>query len=235
MKPSIILSAFLLLLTLGCKDKEKIIERVDEVPDDIFNIPLCQTLSSTVMTMFEDSRNNRDKYPDLFSETVQEKIVLTKDADIYVSYVIEGAAIPSTLGWYTYTGTAPGSSKDIEKKIVFPNVSNSILTPGDSRHLGRFPAGTVIGFYLIVGGYSNSTVNYGKPTFYTNYAWNEGQLRQHVLFREKKCNNIVMGFEDKAIAKGSSDSDYNDIIFIISDNDDNQASTSFDQGAVVAM
>jgi hypothetical protein len=233
MKPSIILSALLILVLLGCKDKEKVIEIVEEVPEDVFHIDLCETLNSSVMKLMTESHNNKEKYPELFTGS-QEQIVLTKQSNVYISYVTEGAAIPSTLGWYTYTGTSPGSSEDIEKKIMFPNVSSSVLNPGDSRMLGNFPAGTVIGFYLIVGGYNNSTVNYSKPTFYTNFSWNPGQFRQHVLFREQQCNNILMGFEDKAI-EGGADNDYNDIIFLISDNDSNQASTAFDQGSMVSM
>jgi hypothetical protein len=236
MKPSIILSALLMFVLLGCKDKEKIVEPVDEKPDDIFNIPLCETLNSSVMELFTESRNNEEMYPELFSNATQEKVVVTKESDVYISYVAEGASVPSTLGYYTYTGSAPTSADGIDKKIIFPNVSNAILTPGDSRYIGKFPAGTTIQFFLIVGGFqtATSTVNYSKPTFYTNYALNPGGHRQHVLFRETKCNNILMGFEDKAIETGS-DHDFNDIIFVISDNDSNQASTSFDQSTMVGM
>lgn len=234
MKPSIILSALLILVLLGCKDKEKIVEVVDEVPEDIYNVPLCETLNSTVMGLFTESQNNKEKYPQLFSETTQEQIVLTKETNVYVTYVTEGSSISSVLGYHVYTGTGPTSAEGIDKKIVFPNISNSVLSPGDTRMIGKFPAGTVIGFFMIVGGYNNSTVNYSKPTFYTDFALNPGQYRQHVLFREQNCNNILMGFEDKAI-EGGADSDYNDVIFMISDNDSNQASTSFDQSAMVAM
>jgi len=234
MKPSFILSVLLMILVLpGCRDKEKIVEPVDEKPDDIFNIPLCETLSSTVMELFSESNNNEERYPELFSSTTQEKVVLTKEAEVYVSFVYESASVPSTLGYYI---GSPASGDAADKKIIFPNVSNAILTPGDSRYLGKFPSGTTINFFLIVGGFntSNSTVNYSKPTFYTNFDWNPGGHRQHVLFRETKCNNILMGFEDKAIETGS-DHDFNDIIFIISDNDKNQASSSFDQSTMVAM
>lgn len=234
MKRSVILLAFSIVLFFGCTEKEKIIQTVDEVPKDIFHVDLCETLNSSVMSMLTESRNNREQYPNLFSTTTQEKIVLTRESEVYITFVNENAAIPSTLGWYKYTGNEPGASSDIEKKIVFPNVSNAVLNPGDSRLLGKFPAGTVIGFYLIVGGYGNSTVNYSKPTFYTNFNWNPGQFRQHILFNEKTCNNIVMGFEDKAVEK-LSDSDYNDIIFVISDNNSNQASTAFDQTTIAKL
>lgn len=235
MKISVVISSLLILL-FSCKDKDKVIEIVDEVPDDIFKIELCETLNATVRSTLIESKNNRDAYPDLFSENVQQQIVLTKETEVFISFVTEGAAIPSTLGWYKYNnGSAPGSAGDIDKNIIFPNVSNNILSPGDSRSLGRFPAGTVIGFFLVVGGYNNNTVNWSKPTFYTDYQWNTNQNKQHILFRESKCNNIVMGYEDKQINGGSSDSDYNDMIFIISDNKQNQPTTSFDLQSVVSM
>lgn len=233
MKASVVFSALMILVAFSCKDKEKIIETVDQKPKDIFNIPLCETLNSTVMKLFTESHDNKEKYPELFSESTQEKIVLTKEADVYISYVTEGAAIPGTLGYYIYTGNDPAASTDIEKNIIFPDISNNVLVPGDTRFIGRFPQGTVLGFFLIVGGYSNSTVNWSKPTFYTNYAWNPGTERQHVLFREEQCNNILIGFEDKAF--NDTDSDYNDVVFIVSDNDDNQASTSFDQSTMASM
>jgi hypothetical protein len=233
MKSSIAL-VLLVLVMFGCKHKEKVIQVVEERPKDIFHLDLCQTLNSSVMSLFGESHNNREKYPDLFSTSTQEKIVLTKESSVYISYVTEGAAIPSTLGWYIYQSSAPGSSSDIDKQIVFPNVSNAILTPGDTRLIGHFGAGTVIGFYLIVGGYNNNTVNYSKPTFYTNYGWNPGQQRQHVLFRETNCNNIIMGFEDKAVSD-DADNDYNDIIFMISDNNSGKASSAFDQTTMVGL
>jgi hypothetical protein len=233
MKPSVVLSALLIVFALGCKDKEKIIEVVDEKPDDIFKIELCPTLNQTVMSLFTESNNNREKYPQLFSESTQEQIVLTKESDVYVSYVTEGASVPSTLGYYVYNQSGePGSPDGIDKKIALPNVSSSILEPGDSRWIGKYPAGTVVGFYLIIGGYSNSTVNFSKPTYYTNFTWNPGSYRQHVLFREKQCNNIVMAFEDKAVGTPNADDDFNDIIFLISDNDSNAATTSFSQETV---
>jgi hypothetical protein len=234
MKPSVVLLTLLLIAFFGCEEKEKIIVPVDEVPEDIFHVELCETLNATVMSMLLESNNNREKYPQLFSATVQSQIVLTKETDVFISYVIEGASVTGTLGFYTYTGAGPSKSSDVEKKIAFPNVSSAVLTPGDSRRLGKFQAGTVIGFFLVVGGYSDGAVNWSKPTFWTNPTFNTGGVQQHILFREQQCNNIVMAFEDKNVG-GDADSDYNDIVFLISDNNSNQASTSFDMGSVPDM
>jgi hypothetical protein len=234
MKPSVILSALLLIAFFGCEEKEKVIEVVDEVPKDVFHLELCETLNTTVMAMLSESSNNKAKYPQLFSENVEEQIVLKTESDVYVSFVTESASVPSTLGFYSYTGNGPSSPDGVERQVAFAHVSSSVLTPGDSRRLGHFPAGTIIGFFLVVGGYHDNTVNWSKPTYWTNFAWNEGEFRQHVLFSEQNCNNIVMAFEDKNISKGA-DEDFNDIVFIISDNGTNQASTAFDLSAVPAM
>ena len=89
------------------------------------------------------------------------------------------------------------------------------------RQLGaaKLKAGTVIGFFLIVGGYHNEGVYFKKPTFYTDTNWNANGEKQHVLYRENECGSIVVGFEDKA--SSTADKDYNDIIFMVSDNTTN--------------
>jgi hypothetical protein len=232
MKSRNVLVMLVLGLLLGCsKDKEKTVERVDEVPQDIIPTKLCETLYDNIMDLFPEARNNEDTHEGLFNDTTQVHIVLTKDTEVFVTFVAEGATITNTLGYYVYNeSSVPGSSSDINKELIFPNVSNSVLKPGDTRQVGSttFKAGTVIGFYLIVGGWngSNGTVNYKKPTHYTNFEWNANAKRQHVLFKEKQCGDIVIGFEDKAILE--TDGDFNDIIFTISDNNTNLETTSFD-------
>jgi hypothetical protein len=232
----VVFSALLLTLSFsGCEDKEKeVIVIPDEKPKDIFSVTLCETLHASVMSMLSESGNNSEKYPQLFTNDAQGQIILTKESDVYITYVTESASVPSTLGFYTYTSNAPSSVDDVSRQVALPHVSSAVLAPGDSRRIGHFPAGTTIGFFLVVGGYHDNTVNWNKPTFWTNFNWNEGSLRQHVLFREQDCNNVIMAFEDKNRVTGS-DNDFNDIVFIISDNGNNQATTSFDLNSVPEM
>ncbi|HYC83780.1 MAG TPA: DUF4114 domain-containing protein [Chryseosolibacter sp.] len=234
MKSSVVLSVLLLIASFGCEEKEKVIEVVDEVPKDVFHIDLCETLNATVMSMLAESDNNREKYPDLFANSVPTEIVLTKEADVYVSFITESASLPSTLAFYTYSGSAPSTSGDVDKKIAFPHVSNAVLNSGDSRKIGRFPAGTRIGFFLVIGAYHDNTVNWEKPSLWTNSAWNDGGTRQHLIFNETQCNNIVMAFEDKNVTS-TSDNDYNDVVFLISDNSSAHASSSFELNSVPSM
>jgi hypothetical protein len=230
-----ILCTVLLLLTLACNDDEKFKE-VPPVPEDIVHIDLCPTLVNNVTRLFPESRDNEAKYTDLFADGSQQRIVLTKDTDVYVSFVSEAATIGNVLGYYIYnSSSAPGSSEDINKELIFPNVDNAYLSAGDTRKLGKtqLKAGTVIGFFLIVGGYRNDGVYFKKPTFYTDRNWNADQAKQHVLFKESECGAIIVGFEDKASSTG--DKDYNDVIFTVSDNASAEETTSFDVQNVVVL
>jgi len=226
----------LLAAVVGCSEDERGVEKVDERPDDIVPKKLCATLFDNIMSMFPESRNNKEQYGSLFSDTVQQKIVLTKDSEVYVSFVSEGASTASTLGWYAYDEANPPSRDDIEKDLIFPHVSNAVLQPGDTRQLGteKFKAGTVIGFFLIVSGYYSGTVNFRRTTMYTDNSWNPNSNRQHVLFQETECGDIVLGFEDKPVSV-DSDADYNDIIFTVSDNDSDLQTVSFDLRKVVGL
>ncbi len=234
MKAKILCTIFL-LVSLACKDEE-VFKEATPVPEDIFNIELCPTLISNVTTLFPESKNNQEKYAQLFSDASQQRIVLTKDTDVYVTFVAEAATIGNVLGYYVYNSSStPGSSEAIDKQLIFPNVDNAYLSPGDTRRLGttQLKSGTVIGFFLIVGGYRNDGVYFKKPTSYTDFQWNPDNTKQHVLFRENECGAVVCGFEDKTSA--TADKDYNDVIFMISDNTNKQANTSFDLQNVVTL
>ena len=223
-----------LLLSFACDDDEKF-QKVPEVPRNIFHIDLCPNLVDNATALFPESRNNADQYANLFSNGSQQRIVLTKDADVYVSFVSEAASMGNVLGFYTYSGSLPGSPDDIDKQLIFPNIDNSLLSPGASIKLGntQFKAGTVIGFFLIMGGYRNDGVYFKRPTFYTDQSWNFEQAKQHVMYQENECSAIVVGFEDKN--SSTADKDYNDIIFTVSDNVNGVGSTSFDVQNVVTL
>jgi hypothetical protein len=229
-----ILCIVLLFASFACKDDE--FTETPPVPEDIFHVELCPTLLTNVTALFPEARNNEERYGDLFAQTTQQRIVLTNDTDVYVSFVSEAATLGNVLGYYIYPSSSePSSTENIDKQLVFPNLDNTLLAPGDSRQLGTAPlkAGTVIGFFLIVGGYKEDGVSFKRPTFYTDQALNSGSAKQHVLYRENECGSIVIGFEDKSSV--DADKDYNDVIFTVSDNKDNVATTSFDVQNVVSL
>lgn len=230
-----ILCMILLLVGFACKDDDVFVEATP-VPEDVFNVELCPALVGNALSLFPESHNNMEKHAQLFSNDTQQRIVLTKDTDVYVSFMTEAATLGNVLGYYIYnSNTPPKSSEDIDKQLVFPNVDKTYLNTGDTRRLGgaQLKAGTVIGFYLIVGGYRNDGVYFKQPTSYTDASWNVDGAKQHVMYQESECSAIVVGFEDKNSA--NADKDFNDIIFMVSDNTDNQPNTSFDLQNVVTL
>ncbi|NJK97174.1 MAG: DUF4114 domain-containing protein [Bacteroidales bacterium] len=167
-------------------------------------------------------------------------MVLTKESEVYITFVDEGAGWKNSLGYYTYNlANPPKSIEELEKHILFQNVSQvnegGGLNAGDMLQIGtgKFPANTVIGFYLIAQGWKNGYVDDGRYTHYTDVQFNPGYHQQHTLFIEKNCNDLVMTFEDIDMEDNISykDYDYNDILFVISDNKDpnhQTANTAFD-------
>jgi len=236
--------ALLLLLSLfsfSCSDdekEEKKSEPFEELPPGIVESKPCSTLYKGIMDMFREHNNNSEAYAQLFSTTVERKILITRESEVFVSFISEGAGWANTFGWYSYNvNNPPGSAKDIEKHVMFPHVSDEILTQGDMLKVGdgTFKAGTVIGFFLISRGWENGVVNYTKQTLYTDPQLNKNQYQQHVLFKEGDCGDIVLGFEDRNLDMEDCDFDYNDIIMTISDNNQQLETVNFDLTKIVVL
>lgn len=222
-----------LILTFGSckKDNEKPIK---EIPDEIIRTETCATLYSRIGDLFPEAVKIATSHPYLLSDTVQKKIILTEESEVYISFIAEKATYKNTVGWYSYTTSSqPKTLAEINVHLLFPNVSGKgeggELVQGDMLQLGdkKFPKGTVIGFFLIVQGWQNGSINYNGITHFTDYFINQGGFQQHILFKEKNCGDIVIGFEDLPISQ-LSDLDFNDILFTISDNKEGYQTISFD-------
>jgi len=233
MKSRLFLVLILFSFIVSC---EKIEPVIDQVPDNIIPTKTCPTLYSRILELFPEFRNNEVKQAVLFTDTVQKSVVLTRDTEVYLTFISEGAGLRNTLGWYAYDSlTEPQNSKDFVSHVLFPNVSHNVLTVGDRLQLGdkKFKKGTVIGFFLIVGGWNSGTIDYSKRTHFTNYSLNLDRAQQHILFEEKTCGDIVLAFEDLPVNDPTCDRDFNDIIFTISDNNSNLKNSSFQQSRLV--
>jgi hypothetical protein len=166
--------------------------------------------------------------PQYISSGYDTDIKLTDSADIWVTFVDEGAGYKNVLGFYTYNlnsplTTAPASSNIT---IIFPNVSKAgsggSLVAGNKVWLGRFSPNTGIGFMLIADGWRNSAVSNGNWKVYSNPAFNpeaNASLRYHnVLIADSTNQRIILGFEDIRRDYGSCDNDFNDALFYITAN-----------------
>lgn len=166
-------------------------------------------------------------HPQYLTSQAKASITIDKDADVWVTFVHEGAGYLNTLGYYTYTvGNAPAKASDIKKKyIVFPNVSYSGsgggLKSGDKVYLGTFTKNTVIEWFIVSNGYQNKTVSQYAQIFYSNNAFNpevkESNKKHVVVLWDDKRSLALLGFED-INRENNSDEDFNDAIFYVTSN-----------------
>jgi hypothetical protein len=201
---------------------------IDEgVPDDVEPTDPCETLMANISELFPERMDVRGVHEDLFSDTAHLSIRVTEETEVFVSFIDEGAGWRNTFGYYTYPADNPPQSvEDLELHVVFPNVSKvgegGGLDFGDRLQLGEgtFPAGTVVGFYLVAQGWKNGLTVDGVYTHYTDRIFNIDQAQQSTLFVSSDCDDIVLTFEDIKVNSTTCDHDFNDIILTIKDSKD---------------
>ncbi|MEI9917451.1 MAG: DUF4114 domain-containing protein [Bacteroidota bacterium] len=214
---------FVLVMCVGCHRSSV---GVEEVPKDIIESVPCPTLYTRILELFPEHRKATDEV--LFADSVEKRVILKQQSDVYVTFIYEGAGYRNTFGWYSYNVLSPPSSAEsLVLTPIFPNVSNNVLNSGDKIKIGNFPAGTVVGFFLIVDGWQNDHIDFARQKVYTDINLNPNGEQQHILFEEKTCGDIVLAFEDVSL-DGTSDKDYNDILFTVSDNNSQKVNTAFD-------
>lgn len=149
-------------------------------------------------------------------------------ADVWLTFVHEGAGWKNAIGYYTYsTDTPPQSLDDISTiNIVFPNLSyqgsGGGLKSGDKVNLGRFEPGTSIGIVLLANGWDTySSEGYYYLIFADNNLNPESDpsLRQHnVLLWDEENELFLLGFEDINREERGCDQDFNDAIMFVTSN-----------------
>lgn len=230
MKTRSLWSLLLVLLFAACSDNDLDGQR----PDNIIESEPCPTLFARILELFPE--NVEVSQSALFSDTVQKRVELIKESEVYVTYLAEGAGFRNSVAWYSYSVfNPPTAGSQLDLHVLFPDVSSDILTPGNRLKLQdeKFPKGTVIGFVLIINGWQGK-VDFDKPKLYTDYDLNANKRQQHILFMEKTCGELVLAFEDNMSLSDTADADYNDIIFTVADNNVNNLNTSFNQDGIVS-
>lgn len=161
-----------------------------------------------------------------FLAGTETQLILTEVADVWVTFVAEGAGHRNALGYYSYpVGEEPESVDDINHNIIFANASMKFsgggLVPGDKVLLGRFDANTVISWFLVADGWKGSGVDNVNRIYYSQSDFNPEstpEQRQHmVMLHDSSRDFTVLGFED--LYRGSrSDDDFNDAVFYATAN-----------------
>jgi hypothetical protein len=199
------------------------------LPPIIIPTKPCPTLYDRIIELFPETANNMNRYPALFSDTTTKTVRLTKESEVYVTFIDEAAGWKNTFGYYYYNeANPPASVADLQKHVLYPNVSKigdgGGLQAGDMVKVGtgKFPVGTVIGFYLVAEGWKNGVLVDGRYTHHTDTHLNIGSHQQHAMFKEQKCKDLVIIFEDidQDDHLSYQDNDFNDIMFVVSDSSD---------------
>ncbi len=198
-----------------------------EPTNDVVSQTLLNDISSALPEYIALPNNSP-----LLNESAIRVIRVRELADVYVTFVSEGAGYRNTLFYYTYNeDDAPSSKNDIDKyTVVFPNTSlngsGGGLNTGNKVFLGRFPAGTVIGYGIAANGWEGNNVGFNGVTEgywllfgdkNLNPESNANQKQHMVLLNDAANNRFVMGFEDIRRDMGA-DNDFNDVIFYTTSN-----------------
>ncbi|MEN8834397.1 MAG: hypothetical protein ABF265_00110 [Polaribacter sp.] len=117
------------------------------------------TVSIETLEMISNSLPESYPVPDYNPQYITSKydtdIKLTKDADVWITFISEGAGYRNVLGFYTYDLENPQSTNPTAEEItiIFPNASalgsGGGLSVGDKVKIGFFKAGTGIGWVLL--------------------------------------------------------------------------------------
>lgn len=197
-----------------------------ETPGDIVSVETLELISNSL----PESYPVPDYNPHYISSGYDTDVIITETADVWVTFVSEGAGYRNVLGFYTYDVNNPSATapqpEDIT--IIFPNASalgsGGGLQVGDKVKIGTFQPGTGIGWVLLANAWdsNNSTVGHGLWKLFSNPDYNpeaQEELRYHnVLLNDSRNERIILGFEDIRRDYSSCDNDFNDAVFYITAN-----------------
>lgn len=186
------------------------------------------TLLSYVNASLPEGQPVTTTHPNYLTSTNTSTINVTASADVWITFVSEGAGNFNSLAYYTYpTGTPPTSAADIKSAtLIFPNASGlgsgGGLSAGAKVKLGTFSAGTSIGFILLGNAWTGSGVNVDATKFYSTDALNpetNSSLQKHTVVLYDNTDNLTLiGFEDLNRQTGGSDNDFNDLVIYATSN-----------------
>ncbi len=175
-----------------------------------------------------ENRPVPEYHPEYLTGVNEQNLVILDKADVWVTFVSEGAGYRNALAYYTYDRDfPPKTTADItECTVIFPNASFEYsgggLRSGDKVYLGTFEKNTVVGWVLMRNGWHGPSqeVTEGRGLLYSNLELNpeeDIEHRQHsVLLLDEKRDLILIGFED--LLRPGGDNDFNDAVFYASAN-----------------
>ncbi|MCH8553681.1 MAG: LruC domain-containing protein [Schleiferiaceae bacterium] len=213
------------LYTMGTWDNQGVPNYLEPNLD-----PIDAAFLAELNNTLPEQQDVRIHSPQLLSTGDQSNTHIIEPADVWLTFVHEGAGYRNVLGFYSYpTNNPPASVADIDSmKIIFPNASypysGGNLPSGSKVYLGQFSPGTSIGYFIVADGFNpnDASIRSNREIFYSNPNFNpesDPNLRQHmVMLRDVGRNKIILGFEDIKRDRNTCDHDFNDVLFYVSAN-----------------
>lgn len=200
----------------------------DGVPNNL--LPVNDYISQDLLDLVNTTLPERFPVPTNNPEYLDNNLVadaqLRDSAEVWVTFVHEGAGWRNTLGYYAYDlDNPPQSVEDIANfYVIFPNVSfkyeGGNLQSGNKVSLGTFPANTGIGWFLLPNAWNGSEAIIPNDVKYSNKNFNmftAESFRQHtVLLKDETREILLLGIEDTSRPAG--DNDFNDAVFYVTAN-----------------
>ncbi|AKF85738.1 hypothetical protein MFUL124B02_15325 [Myxococcus fulvus 124B02] len=227
-----VLSPLCLLLAWGCHPEEAgpttaslatARAKVEEAPPESLPADFLQDIQAAL----PEGQSVLVHHPEYLSSSFDPNVRVVAESDVWVTFVSEAATFLNALGYFTYPeGSPPTTTVGLQKHLIFGNASawgsGGALTPGDRMHLGRFPAGTRIGFFLVSNGWDWGQVDYTRTTYYSLDALNPeplpSQRRHLVSLYHPGAQRRVLAFEDFDRAHEQANNNFSDLIISVTSN-----------------
>jgi LruC domain-containing protein len=194
-----------------------------EATPDIISDDMLKSINTSI----PERVNVAKLHPQYISAGAASNIVVTEKADVWLTFVYEGAGYRNSIAYYKYpTNNPPKTMYDIDSiHFVFPNCSligsSGSMVSGDKVKLGTFQPGTTIGLVLFADGWNGAAVNYyaGGAYFTDSYMNPEvnQDLKKHTVLLQYN-NTYMIGFEDINREYTGCDHDFNDVIVYATSN-----------------
>jgi LruC domain-containing protein len=191
---------------------------------------ISSTLLQYINASLPESMPVPQYHPSFLANGKKTSLDIDSTADVWLTFVHEGAGWTNAIAYYTYpTGTPPQSINDInEITVVFPNLSfagsGGGLQSGDKVFIGRFNPGVSIGLVLMADAWDGNTSEDYYHLVFADKNLNpepDENLKQHnVLLWDEENELFLVGFEDvrRDDIPFACDQDFNDAILFVSSN-----------------
>lgn len=183
---------------------------------------ISSDLLSFVDKTLPQNKDLRTTNPELLNNPSISSIVITGKSEVFITFVSGITVLINSLAFYTYpTNRPPSGIKDIRIiTYVFPNAGQGTsLQSGDKVKIGRFDAGTSIGFVLLPNAWNvaTHTIDNKAVHFFTTDDLNpeaDPVLKKHAVFINYSTENkILICFENVDRTKPECNHDFNDLVF----------------------